>query len=138
MNKVASVSSYIAHEHTKHCYYRVCRSDSRYGCREHIKGVSSMPFPKPHIDLAKSERCVKACKRELFVINNITKHTYICSLHFIGLTWPTDEYPDPVDSSPAQGRHLYNRLGQTMSMRLSVVTVTCPRVWLMTYVYVDD
>ena len=36
--------------------------------------------------------------------DKVTKHTYICSLHFIGGSGPTVEHPDPIDAtaSPAQ------------------------------------
>ena len=89
---------------TKHCCYGVCRSDSRYGHREHMKGVTFMPFPKPHIDRGKCERWIRACRREGFGTDKVTKHTYICSLHFIGGSGPTVEHPYPIDAtaSPAQ------------------------------------
>ena len=52
-----------------------------------------MPFPKSHMDRDKCERLIRACR-----------HTYICSLHFIGGSGPTVEHPDPIDAtaSPAQ------------------------------------
>ena len=89
---------------TKHCCYGVCRSDARYGHREHMKGVTFMPFPKPHIDRDKCERWIRACRREGFGTDKVTKHTYICSLHFIGGSGPTVEHPYPIDAtaSPAQ------------------------------------
>ena len=62
---------------TKHCCW--------YGHREHMKGATFMPFPKPHIDREKSERWIRAGSREGFGVNNVTKHTNICSLHLICL-----------------------------------------------------
>ena len=62
-----------------------------------------MPFPKPHIDRDKCERWIRACRREGFGDDKVTKHTYICSMHFIGGSGPTVEHPDPIDAtaSPA-------------------------------------
>ena len=72
---------------TKHCCYGVCRSDSHYGNREHMKGVGPKhafrPFPKPHMDRGKCERCIRACRRESFGTDKVTKHTYICSLSIV-------------------------------------------------------
>ena len=63
-----------------------------------------MPFLKPHMDRGKCERWLKACKRDNFGIDNVTKHTYTFSLHFTGGNGPTDEHPDHIDAtaSPAQ------------------------------------
>ena len=79
---------------TKHCCYGVCRNDSRYGHTDRMKKVFFIRFPKPHLDRAKAERWVNACRRD----------TYICSLHFIGENGPTTETPDPViaTATPSQ------------------------------------
>ena len=63
-----------------------------------------MPFLKPHMDRDKCERWIRACRWEGFGADNVTKHTYICLLHFIGGSGPTFEHPDHIDStaSPAQ------------------------------------
>ena len=29
-------------------------------------------------------------------VQNVTKDTYICSVHFVGGNGPTDDYPDPI------------------------------------------
>ena len=89
---------------TKHCCYGVCRSDSRYAGRADMRGVTFMSFPKPNFDREKCERWVRACKRENFGVSNVTKHTYICSLHFVGGNGPTESNPHPMDAtaSPAQ------------------------------------
>ncbi|XP_006818134.1 uncharacterized protein LOC100371622 [Saccoglossus kowalevskii] len=84
---------------TRHCCYGLCRSDSRYGYRESMKGVYFIPFPKPHLGMEKSLRWVRACRRENFTVSNITKDTYICSLHFIGGEGPTAEHPDPIPAT---------------------------------------
>ena len=35
-----------------------------HGHREHVKGATFMPFPKPHIDREQSERWIRAYRRE--------------------------------------------------------------------------
>lgn len=48
---------------------------------------------------AKTEKCkrwVHACDRREFTLDRVTKHTKICSLHFIGGNGPTEENPDPT------------------------------------------
>ena len=61
-------------------------------------------FPKPHLDRAKAERWVNACRRDGFTVASVKKDTYICSLHFIGEDGPTTETPDPViaTATPSQ------------------------------------
>jgi len=36
---------------TRHCCYVLRNSDSRYTQRDHMQGVTWIPFPKPHTDL---------------------------------------------------------------------------------------
>ena len=36
-----------------------------------------MPFPKPHMDREKSERWIRACRREGFGVDNVTKHIHL-------------------------------------------------------------
>ncbi|XP_021163678.2 uncharacterized protein LOC105939306 [Fundulus heteroclitus] len=86
---------------TKHCCYGVCRSDSRYAHRDHMKGVFFIPFPKPRSLAQKCQRWIRACNREGFTAQNVTKYTYICSLHFVGGKGPTAEFPDPITAVPA-------------------------------------
>ncbi|KAM4574074.1 uncharacterized protein V3H82_008823 [Fundulus diaphanus] len=86
---------------TKHCCYGVCRSDTRYGHRDHMKGVFFIPFPKPRSLAQKCQRWIRACNREDFTAQNVTKDTYICSLHFVGGKGPTAEFPDPITAVPA-------------------------------------
>lgn len=84
---------------TKHCCFGVCRSDSRYGDRDHMKGVFFIPFPKPRRYPEKCQRWLRACRREGFTVKNVTKDTYICSLHFVGGKGPTIENPDPIPAT---------------------------------------
>ena len=99
----------------KHCCYGLCTSDSRYpeklpeGTKFYFKFY---PFTKPgyiketmtnwekekqNQRTEKARRWLKACGRKDFnSIEQITKHTYICSLHFID---PIEENPDPVHAT---------------------------------------
>ena len=93
----------------KHCVYGVCRSDARYPERSPAN-MRWIPFPKvgvikPGMEQwkvaearARTEKCkrwVHACGRPNFSIWNITRNTYICSLHFI----ETTAHPDPVKAT---------------------------------------
>ena len=63
----------------KHCSWGKCSSDSRYP----KTGVTFIPFPKPNKFPDKAKRWAHLCGRgEAFTCKNITKDTYICSLHF--------------------------------------------------------
>ncbi|KAM4716274.1 uncharacterized protein FYW61_018838 [Anableps anableps] len=84
---------------TKHCCFGVCRSDSRYGDRDHMKGVFFIPFPKRKTNAEKCQRWIRACNREGFTVENVTKDTYMCSLHFVGGKGPTTEFPDPIPAT---------------------------------------
>ena len=83
---------------TKHCCYGDCKSDSRTlesNSNIYFIGFGN-GFPKPKVDLEKCKRWVQNCGRKYFTIDNVTKDTYICSLHFVGGNGPTDEHPDPI------------------------------------------
>ena len=82
---------------TKHCCWGDCKSDSRTGCPQGVYFIGfGNGFPKPHgKDTEKCLRWVESCGRKYFTIKNVTKDTYMCSLHFVGGNGPTDEYPDP-------------------------------------------
>lgn len=41
----------------------------------------------------------KACGRKDFGVDNITKHTYVCSKHFVGGKGPTAEHPNPLPAA---------------------------------------
>ena len=53
-------------------------------------------FPKPHRDLEKCQRWLKACGRPEFTERCFNKWTYICSKHFYGGYGPTEAHPDPI------------------------------------------
>ena len=72
---------------TRHCCYGTCNSDSRYSDREYMKDVFWIPFPKPKRKLEMCQRWVRACGREHFTVEKITRWTYICSKHFVGGAW---------------------------------------------------
>ena len=92
---------------TKHCCWGKCRSDSRYPeklaklLQEMIAaGLKAfIPFPKPSQGLEKCQRWILACSREYFTVENITRNTYICALHWPGEKGPTDEFPDPLKAN---------------------------------------
>ena len=47
----------------------------------------------------KTEKCkrwVHACGRRDFILSQIKKDTYICSIHFVGENEPTGINPDPI------------------------------------------
>ncbi|XP_046608754.1 uncharacterized protein LOC124299533 [Neodiprion virginianus] len=102
---------------TKRCCYGVCKSDTRY---KSFKGNTYyfINFPKPCLEYRKKiiksssklhiKACAKCAKCELWVkkcgrsdrgfrsIDDVTKDTYICSLHFHGESGPTEKNPDPL------------------------------------------
>jgi len=49
--------------------------------------------------IEKCKRWVNACRREGFNLSNVTKDTYICSLHFVGNKGPTVDHPDPIPAT---------------------------------------
>lgn len=84
---------------TRHCCYGLCRSDSRYQDRDHMKNITWIKFPKPHRDRERCEKWVHACGRVNFTVKNVNKWTYICSKHFVGGNGPTPDSPDPIPAS---------------------------------------
>ena len=96
---------------TKHCCYGLCKSDSRYP-KTFPEGTEFIRFPKPRkitdsmtewqkkqesAKTDKAKRWLHACGRkgQFDRVEQITKDTYICSLHFVGGKGPTDGNPDP-------------------------------------------
>ena len=61
-----------------------------------MKGVSWHTFPKPHRDLEKCQRWLKACGRPEFIEKCVNSWTYICSKHFYGNYGHTEAHPDPI------------------------------------------
>ncbi|XP_067686252.1 uncharacterized protein [Haliotis asinina] len=89
-----------------HCCYGLCKSDNRYKDRHDMAHVFFIPFPKPKSQPEKCLRWTRACGREGFDVKSITRHTYICSKHFVGGRGPTVDFPDPVPvtSTPSKPR----------------------------------
>ena len=79
----------------KRCAWGTCKSDTRYSEREYMKEVTFFPIPKPKTRLEECKIWVKACGRKNFTVDNVTKHSYICSKHFVE-NRPTEKYPHPV------------------------------------------
>jgi hypothetical protein len=74
-----------------------------------MKDVFFIKFPcpskrYPNRDVDKIARWVRACSREDFKVENITKDSYICSKHFVGGKGPTDEHPDPIPANYCQAQ----------------------------------
>ncbi|ESO85261.1 hypothetical protein LOTGIDRAFT_167837 [Lottia gigantea] len=88
-----------SHGATRHCCYGTCNSDSRYSDREYMEGVFWVPFPKPKRKLEKCLRWLRACRREDFPVEKVTRWTYICSKHFVGENGPTNSHPDPIPAT---------------------------------------
>lgn len=102
---------------TKRCCYGVCKSDTRYKSFK-TNTFYFINFPKPCLEYRKKiiksssklhiKACAKCAKCELWVkkcgrsdrgfrsIDDVTKDTYICSLHFLGESGPTEQNPDPL------------------------------------------
>ena len=96
---------------TKHCCYDLCKSDSRYP-KAFPEGTEFIHFPKPRkitdsmtewqkkqesakTDKAKQGLHAYGRKGQFDRVEQITKDTYICSVHFVGGKGPTDDNPDP-------------------------------------------
>ncbi|XP_056001623.1 uncharacterized protein LOC125656555 [Ostrea edulis] len=68
----------------KICEWGTCNSDTRYS--ERVENIRFVPFPKPKSNFDKCLRWVKACGRPHTQLNpqKVTRHTYVCSKHFVG------------------------------------------------------
>lgn len=62
----------------KHCAYGLCTSD----VKKKDPKIKFAPFPKPWLDPLRAQRWVHLCGRQGFTIANISKQSYVCSLHF--------------------------------------------------------
>ena len=101
---------------TKRCCYGVCKSDTRLQSFK-TSTYFFINFPKPCLVYRKKiitsrklhiKACSKCAKCELWVrkcgrsdrgfrtIDDVTKDTYICSLHFLGKSGPTEQNPHPL------------------------------------------
>ena len=98
-------------EATKHCCWGKCKSDSR--CPEQMPdGTMFIRFPKSvkicknmtpwerkqaRLKTDKAMRWQYLCGQKDFTkLEQITKDTYICLLHFIGSKGLTDDNPEPI------------------------------------------
>ena len=53
----------------------------------------------------KTERWIYLCGRKDFTsIDQVTKDTHICSLHFVSLSGPTEDHPEPFLASLTEQR----------------------------------
>ena len=105
----------------KHCCYALCTSDNRYP-NKLPPGTCFLPFAKPGTikdnmtewekrqQKSKTERAkrwIHACGRKHFtLVKQITKYSYICSLHFID---PIEENPDPIIATSTTERKCRKR-----------------------------
>ena len=104
---------------SKHCCYGLCKSDSRSKDYNEQCNFYFISFPKPCIAMKQGKivqeklkyhvkGCLKCKKCAKWVrlcglsderfnsINKVKKDSYICSLHFVGESGPTEAYPDPI------------------------------------------
>ena len=98
-----------------HCCWGKCHSNSSRTSAD----IRFLPFPKPWIDLDRAKRWLHLCGREDFTLDNITKNTYICSLHFnvageLSLDWKVNKSLEPVSARSGKAvsqRRILNRDG---------------------------
>lgn len=89
---------------TKRCAYGTCKNDSRYPERwkRNDRGdpVEFYHFPGEKRQKDKRQRWITACHRgDKFICS---KDSYICSIHFVGGSGPSKEYPDPISAVASQ------------------------------------
>ena len=82
----------------KTCSWGQCNSDSRYAHKDYMNGVNFVKFPNPKHDIEKCKRWVNACYRKKFNLSNVTRHSYICTKHFVGDNGPTEKHLDPINA----------------------------------------
>ena len=58
-----------------------------------------IPFPKPSQRKEKCQHWINACSCEKFTLEDITRNTYICALHWPGEKGPMPEHPDPLKAN---------------------------------------
>lgn len=94
----------------KVCVISQCTSDSRTIDKDVCSEIFFVPFPQPFRDVAKCRRWLRICRSHNFGMAQITRFTYVCSLHFVGGRGPTEIYPDPISVKPAfiQKRQISN------------------------------
>ena len=82
----------------KRCSWGTCNSDNRYMHKDYMKGVEFFPIPKPKTRLEDTKIWVKACGRKFFTVDNVNKHAYVCSKHFVDGR-PTELHPYPLSAN---------------------------------------
>ena len=82
----------------KRCAWGKCNSDSRYAYKDHMKGVNFVNFPSKKKEYDKCRRWANACYRKDWGVENVTRHTFICTRHFVGGNGPTEQHPDPINA----------------------------------------
>ena len=123
----------------KHCCYGLCTSDSRYPDRLPPE-TKFFPFAKPGVikdgmtafekkkENMKSQRAKKwihaSGRKEFTSLSQITKDTYICSLHFID---PIEENPHPIiATSSSVGKSRKRKLRKQESVSPKILRETSP------------
>ncbi|KAL3861347.1 hypothetical protein ACJMK2_007383 [Sinanodonta woodiana] len=87
-----------------------------------MAGVFWIKFPKPKKNLEKCQRWVRACGRENFTTDKVTRWTYICSKHFVGGNGPTTDYPDPIPATPTPNQvERFSRKRKALTPRATTV-----------------
>ena len=74
----------------------MCTSNSR---KKDCKELRFVAFPKPSHNLSMARKWVNLCRRKDLTIKTITRHTYVCSLHFeegTELDWRKNPSLEPV------------------------------------------
>ncbi|XP_031560469.1 uncharacterized protein LOC116296569, partial [Actinia tenebrosa] len=96
---------------TKHCCWGECKTDSRYpdllhpALKKRLQEGKPifLPFPKKSQGLERCTRWVNACGRgKAFTVDRVTKHTYVCYLHWPGEAGPTEEFDVPLKATLSQ------------------------------------
>lgn len=100
----------------KRCAWGTCNTDSRYPERLIRDGipVTFHHFPSEKEFKERRDTWIRACCRaDTFVCS---KDSYICSLHFVEKTGPTEKYPDPIPATATRDKvcYLFLRLANAM------------------------
>lgn len=89
----------------KRCAWSTCKTDSRYPERLIKDGipVTFHPFPSEKKIKERRDVWIRACCRaDNFVCSKLT--SYLCSLHFVDKTGPTEKNPDPIPATASRDK----------------------------------